>query len=175
MVLRSLALRDVVTLWVESVFILDRNEGLAVFARVSSSVNYSFSVSLAEWALVVFYSALFFVILRLGTSRVECSSLPHSLLLLSPCGFSYQSGLFSLLLPYSGVNPLVSIVTLMYSFQLTQTSASMTVLICVVCLRFCFPHYSTLCLPDGLQYFCHGPFLFSCSAHGEVLLSPITS
>ena len=30
------------------------------------------------------YSALYFVILRLGASRVECSSLPHSLLLLSP-------------------------------------------------------------------------------------------
>ena len=121
-----------------------------------------FSVSLAEWALVIFYSALCFVILRLGASRVECSSLPHSLLLLSPCGFSFQSGLFSLWLPYPGVNPLASIVTLLYSFQLTQSSTSMTVLICVVCLRFCFPHYSTLCLPDGLQYFCHGPFLFSC-------------
>ena len=75
----------------------------------------------------MFYSALCFVILRLGASRVECSSLPHSLLLLSPCGFSYQSGWFSLLLPYPGVNPLASIVTLMYSFQLTQTAASMNV------------------------------------------------
>ena len=54
MVFRSLALRDVVTLWVESVFILDRSEGLAVFAGVSSSVNCRFSVSLAEWALVMF-------------------------------------------------------------------------------------------------------------------------
>ena len=59
MVLHSLALRDVVTLWVESVFILVRSEGLAVFAGVSSSVNCRFSVSLAEWALVMFYSALF--------------------------------------------------------------------------------------------------------------------
>ena len=86
MVLHSLALRDVVTLWVESVFILDRSEGLAVFAGVSSSVNFNchLSVSLAEWALVMFSSALCFVILRLGASRVECSSLPHSLLLLSP-------------------------------------------------------------------------------------------
>ena len=40
------------------------------------------------------------------------------------CGFSYQSGLFSLLLPYLGVNPLASIVTLVYSFQLTQTASS---------------------------------------------------
>ena len=174
MVFLSLTLRDVVTLWVDSVFILDRSEGLAVFAGVSSSVNCRFSVSLAEWALVMFYSALCFVILRLGASRVKCSSLPHSLLLLSPYGFSYQSGLFSLLLPYPGVNPLASIVTLVYSFQLTQTSASMTVLICVVCLRFCFPHYSTLCLPDGLQYFCHGPFFSAAGAHGEVMLSPIT-
>ena len=162
MVLHSLALRDVVTLWVESVFILDRSEGLAVFAGVSSSVNCHFSVSLAEWALVMFYSALCFVILRLGASRVECSSLPHSLLLLSPYGFSFLSSLFSLWLPYPGVNPLASIVTLLSSFQLTQTSTSRTVLICVVCLRFCFPHYSSLCLPDGLQYFCHGPFWFCC-------------
>ena len=59
MVFLFLALRDVVTLWVESVFILDRSEGLAVFAGVSSSVNCCFSVSLAEWALVMFYSALY--------------------------------------------------------------------------------------------------------------------
>ena len=84
MVLHSLTLRVVVTLWVESVFILDRSEGLAVFAGVSSSVNCHFSVSLAEWVLVMFYFALCFVILRLGASRVECSSLPHSLLLHSP-------------------------------------------------------------------------------------------
>ena len=43
-----------------------------------------FSVSLAEWALVMSYSALYCVVLRLGASRVECSSFPHSLLLLSP-------------------------------------------------------------------------------------------
>ena len=84
MVLHSLALRDVVTLWVECVFILDRSEGLAVFAGVSSSVNDHLSVSLAEWALVMFSSALCFVILRLGASRVGCSSLPHSLLWLFP-------------------------------------------------------------------------------------------
>ena len=71
----------------------------------------------------------------------------------------FLSGLFSLWLPYPGVNPVASIVTLLYSFRLTQTSTSRTVLICVVCLRFCFPHYSSLCLPDGLKFFCHGPFL----------------
>ena len=174
MILHSLALRNVVTLWVKSVFILDRSEGLAVFAGVSSFVTCRFSVSLAEWALVLFSSALCFIILRVGASRVKCSSLPHSLLLLFPSGFSCQSGRFNLLLPYPGVNPLASIVTLMYSFQLTQTSASMTVLVCVVCLRFCFPHYSTLCLPDGLQVFCHGPFCSAAGAHGEVPLSPIT-
>ena len=84
LVLHSLALRDVVTLWVESVFILNRNEGLAVFHEVSSWFSYRFSVSLAEWALVISYSALYSVVLRLDASRVECSSLPHSPLLLSP-------------------------------------------------------------------------------------------
>ena len=143
-------------------FILDRSEGLAVFTGVSSSVTGHLLVSLAEWALVMFSSALCFVILRLGASRVECSYLPHSLLWLSPGGFSFLSGLFSLWLPYPGVNPVASIVTLLYSFRLTQTSTSRAVLICVVCLRFCFPHYSSLCLPDGFQYFCHGPFWFCC-------------
>ena len=155
-------------------FILDRSEGLAVFAGVSSSVNYRCLVSLAEWALVLFSSARCFIILRVGASRVECSSLPHLLLLLFPSGFSCQSGLFNLLLPYPGVNLLASLATLMYSFLLTQTSTYMTVLVCVVCLRFCFPHYSALCLPDGLQDFCHGPFCSAAGGHGEVPLSPIT-
>ena len=39
MVLHSLALRNVATLWVESRFILDRSKGLAVLAGVSSSVK----------------------------------------------------------------------------------------------------------------------------------------
>ena len=42
LVLHSLALRDVVTLWVESVFILDRNKGLAVFLEFSSWVHCCF-------------------------------------------------------------------------------------------------------------------------------------
>ena len=72
MVLHSLALRDVVTLWVESVFILVRSEGLAVFfAGVSSSVNCHLTVCLAEWTLVMFSSTLCFVILRLGASRAN--------------------------------------------------------------------------------------------------------
>ena len=45
MVLHSLALRNVVTLWVESVFILGRSEGLAVFAGVSSSANCHYPIS----------------------------------------------------------------------------------------------------------------------------------
>ena len=71
MVLHSLTLRDVVTLWVESVFILVRSEGLAVFAGVSSSVICHLTVSLAEWILVMFSSPLCFVILRLGASRAN--------------------------------------------------------------------------------------------------------
>ena len=77
MVLHSLALCDVVTLWVECVFILDRSEGLAVFAGVSSSVNCHLTVSLAEWTLVMFSSALFqeyeetclFIIARFSASE----------------------------------------------------------------------------------------------------------
>ena len=72
MVLHSLALRDVVALYVESVFILVRSEGLTFFfAGVSSSVNCHLTVSLAEWTLVMFFSALCFVILGLGASRAN--------------------------------------------------------------------------------------------------------
>ena len=38
----------------------------------------------SSWALVLSYSALGYVVLWLGGSRVECSSLPHSFLWLSP-------------------------------------------------------------------------------------------
>ena len=38
----SFLVLDVVTLWVESVFILDRSEGLAIFTGVSSSVSCRF-------------------------------------------------------------------------------------------------------------------------------------
>ena len=151
-----------VTLWVESVFFLDRSEGLPVFAGVSSSVNCHLTVSLAEWTLVLFSSALCFVILRLGASQTRMS-FPSSF---APLAFSlrvqFLSGLFSIWLPYPGLNPVASIVTLRYSFRLTLTSTSRTVLICVVGLSFCFPHYSSLCLPDGFQFFCHGPFWFCC-------------
>ena len=56
----SLALRDVATLWVEIMSILDRSEGLAVLAGVSSSVHCHLSVSLAEWTLVMFFLCYIF-------------------------------------------------------------------------------------------------------------------
>ena len=156
-----MALRDVVTLWVDNVFILDRSEGLPVFAGVSSSVNCHLTVSLAEWTLVLFSSALCFVILRLGASRANV--LPF---LIRSFGFLREGSVpewsVQRLVSYPGLNPVASIVTLRYSFRLTLTSTSRTVLICVFGLSFCFPHYSSLCLPDGLQFFCHGPFWFCC-------------
>ena len=72
MVLHSLALHDVFTLWVESMFILDCSEGLAVFAGVSSSVNGHLSVSLAEWTLVMFFLCSMFHHPSMDVSRVEC-------------------------------------------------------------------------------------------------------
>ena len=79
MVLHSLALRDVVTLWVESVSILVRSEGLAVFAGVSSSVNCHLSFFSRVDTGHVFLCSMF----RhpsVGCITCECSSLPHSLL-----------------------------------------------------------------------------------------------
>ena len=109
-----------------------------------------------------------------GCITCECSSLPHSLLWLSSCGFIFLSGLFSLWLPFPGVNPVASLVTLLYSFRLTQTSTSRTVLIYVVCLSF-VSHIT-------LQFVCLAAYnssvmaLFgsAAGAHGEVMLSPIT-
>ena len=62
-----------------SVFILDRNEGFAFFPGYSSWFSGLFSF-FSSWALVLSSSALGYIILRLGGSRVECSSLPHSFL-----------------------------------------------------------------------------------------------
>ena len=160
MVLRSLALHDVVTLYVESVFVLVRSEGLAVFAGVSSSVNCHLTVYLAEWTLVMFSSALCFVILWLGASRTNV--LPFLIRSFGANEGSVPEKSVQGWLPYPGLNPAASIVTLRYSFRLTPTSTSRTVLICVVGLSFCFPLYSSLCLPDCLQFFCHGPFWFCC-------------
>ena len=174
MVLHSLALRGVATLWVEIMFILDRSEGLAILAEVSSSVHCHLSVSLAEWTLVMFSCYIF------RHPSVGC--VPGRMFFPSafaPLAFflrvQFPVGLFSLGLRYPVVNPFASLVTLLCSFRLTQTSASRTVLICVVCVRFCFSHYSSLYLLGGFQYFCRGPFFGSAAgAHGEVMLSPIT-
>ena len=104
MVLHSLALRDVVTLWVESVFILDRSEGLAVFAGVSSSVNCHFSVS-----LVSFFS-------RVGTGHVLlCSMFSHPSVGCITCRMFFPSSFapfaFSLRVqfPEWSVQPLVAV------------------------------------------------------------------
>ena len=95
----------------------------------------------------------------------------------APLAFSlrvqFLSGLFSVWLPYPGLNPLASIVTLRYSFRLTPTSTSRTVLICVVGLSFCFPHYSSLCL-TAYNSSVMALFGSAAGAHGEVMLSPIT-
>ena len=159
MVLHSLALRDVATLWVENMFILDRSEGLAVLAGVSSLVHCHLSVSLAEWTLVMFFLCYIFrhpsVGCVLGRMFFPSAFAPLAFFL----RVQFPLGFFSLGLRYPVVNPFASIVTLLCSFRLTQTSTSRTVLICVVCLGFCFPHYSSLYLLDGFQYFCHGPFL----------------
>ena len=161
LVLHSWALRDVVTLSVESVFILVRSKGLTVFAGVSSSVNCHLTVSLAEWTLVMF--PLLYVSSSFGWVHHVRMFFPSSFASLAfSLRVQFLSGLFSVWLPYPGLNPVASIVTLRYSFRLTPTSTSLTVLICVVGLSFCFPHYSSLCLPDGFQFFCHGPFWFCC-------------
>ena len=74
MVLHSLALRDVATLWVENMFILDRSKGLAVLAGVSSSVHCHLSVSLAEWTLVMFF--LLYISSSFGWVRPGSNVLP---------------------------------------------------------------------------------------------------
>ena len=139
MVLHSLALRDVVPLWVESVFILDRSEGLAVFAGVSSSVNGHLSVlwQSGHWS--------FFPLLYVSSSF----GWVHHVRMFFPSSFALLAFSLRVQFPEWSVQPLVavpwgepssvSIVTLLYSFRLTQTSTSRTVLIFVVCLRFLFP------------------------------------
>ena len=109
-----------------------------------------------------------------GCITCEYSSLPHSLLWLSSWGFSFLCGLFSLWLPYPGVNPVASLVTLLYSFRLTQTSTSRTVLIYVVCLSFVSHitlHFVCLTAYNSSVMALFGP---AAGAHAEVMLSPIT-
>ena len=61
LVLHSLALRDVVTIWVESVFILDRNEGLEVFLKI-----------------LLGFIAIFSFFHRVGTGHIFLCSMWHS-------------------------------------------------------------------------------------------------
>ena len=89
-----------VTLWVESVFILDRSEGLAVFAGVSSSVNCHF---------FSFFS-------RVGTGHVlVCSMFRHPSVGCITCRmffpFSFAPFAFSLRVqfPEWSVQPLVAV------------------------------------------------------------------
>ena len=100
MVLHSLALRDVVTLWVESVSILDRSEGLAVFAGVSSSVNCHLSVSLAEWTLVMFFLCSMFRHPSVGC--VTCR-------MFFPSSFAPLAFFLRVQFPEGSVQPLVAV------------------------------------------------------------------
>ena len=100
MVLHSLALRDVVTLWVKSVFILDCSEGLAVFAGVSSSVNCHLSVSLAEWTLVMFFLCSMFHHPSVGC--VTCR-------MFFPSSFTPLAFFLRVQFPVGSVQPLVAV------------------------------------------------------------------
>ena len=131
------------------------------FAEVSSSVTCHLTVSLAEWTLVMVSSALCFVILRLGASRANV--LPF---LIRSFGFLLVGRL-----PEWSVQPLVAgpwgepSSVFSHIAVLFQADSDVYfwdgVYICGL-LEFCFPHYFSLCLPDGLLFFCHGPFWFCC-------------
>ena len=100
MVLHSLALRDVVTLWVENVFILDHSEGLAVFAGISSPVNCHLSVSLAEWTLVMFFLCSMFRHPSVGC--VTCR-------MFFPSSFAHLAFFLRVQFPVGSVQPLVAV------------------------------------------------------------------
>ena len=89
-----------ITLWVESVFILDRSEGLAVFAGVSSSVNCHLTVSLAEWTLVMFSSALMFRHPSVGC--ISCQ-------MFFPSSFAPLTFILRVQFPEWSVQPLVAV------------------------------------------------------------------
>ena len=79
--LHAMVLRDVVTLWVESVFILDRNEGFAFFPGYSA------------W-----FNCLFGYISRVGTGPVLlCSRLRHP-----SVGLFFPSSFVPLALSFAG-------------------------------------------------------------------------
>ena len=117
-----------------------------------------FSVSFTEWELVMSSYTLYGVVLRLGTSRVECSSLPHSLLMLSPLRVQ---------LPEWSVQPFVAVswgeLISVYSHTGVQFPADSDGFFgdCVDMCRFLEVLLDTLLyslLTDGLPYLCPGPF-----------------
>ena len=124
-----------------------------------------FSVSFAEWALVLSYSALYYVVLRLGASRVECSSLPHSLLLLSPLRVQ---------LPEWSVLPFVAVLWgepfSVYSHIGVQFPADSDGCLCVVCIYYgsrlmtiCFTLLMAYYAPAMAFLLCHlYPWWVSC-------------
>ena len=121
----------------------------------------------------MFSSALCFVILRLGASRANV--LPF---LIRSFGFLLEGSVPELFVQRLVAVPWIEPISV-YSHIAVQVPADSDVyfsdgVVCVVGLRFYFPHYSSLCLPDGLHFFCHGPFGYAAGAHGEVMLSPIT-
>ena len=155
-------------------FILVRSEGLTVFAGVSSSVYCHLTVSLAEWTLVMFSSALCFVILRLGASRANV--LPF--LIRSFCFLLEGS------VPGGSVQHLVAILWIEPSSVYNPIAVQ-------------FPADSDVYFSDGVDvwlacvFVSHITLHFVCltafnssvmalfgsavGAHGEVMLSPITS
>ena len=141
-------------------FILDHSDGLPVFAGVSSSVNCHLPVSLAEWTLVLFSSALCFVILRLGASRANVFPF-----LIRSFGFLFEGSV-----PEWSVQRLVAIPWIepssIYSHIAVQFPADSDVYFSDgvdMCgwLEFLFPTL-LFTLPDGFQFSCHGPFWFCC-------------
>ena len=84
--LHSMVLRDVVTLWVESMFILDRNEGFAIFPGYSS------------W-----FSCLFGYFSKVGTGLVLlCSMLCRPSVGLIKCRMFFPSSFVPLALSFAG-------------------------------------------------------------------------
>ena len=89
--LHSMVLRNVVTLWVESVFILDRNEGFAFFRGYSS------------W-----FSCLFSYFSRLGTGPVLlCSRLCPPSFGLITCRMFFTSSFVPLTSSFAGSGTIV--------------------------------------------------------------------
>ena len=86
--LHSQIIRDGVTRWVESVSFSIVTKDWHIFLVIHLGFV-AFSVVLAVCALVLSYSALGYVHLRLGWSLVECSSLLNGFFSFILCGFGY--------------------------------------------------------------------------------------